>query len=95
MLSKKKNVRDRIGRLEAMVETLVRKVESQGQPVDEHQTSAAEVLENMAMGALTPSSEASLDNTGEFENAPLLSLFDNTVVGGPYAVSYLRLLKFQ
>ncbi len=80
LYSAKRNVRDRVGRLEAMVETLMEKVESQNHPEDEHQQSAARVLESMAVGALTPSSEASVDHVGHLENAPLLSLFDNTVL---------------
>ncbi len=71
----KRNVRDRVGRLEALVESLVNKVTLQNEK--DH---SFHMLDGLATGALTPSSEASLDTPGQIENAPVLSLFDNDVV---------------
>lgn len=79
MHSQKGNVRDRIGRLEALVESLIHKTDLPGHNVDE-QVAAAQALEGITVDALTPSSESSLDTPGQLENAPLFSLFDNAVV---------------
>lgn len=78
--SGKGNVRDRIGRLEALVESLMHNVEQPGQYPDDRRTSAADSADSMTMDSLTPSSESSLDTPGQLDNATLFSLFDNAVI---------------
>lgn len=79
----RKNIRDRIGRLEAMVEQLQYVVESQNPNVDENQRSAAQVLENMSVGLLSPVTtppDSTIEVAGSIEHAPVISLFDNAIV---------------
>ncbi|KAI9791990.1 MAG: hypothetical protein M1816_003259 [Peltula sp. TS41687] len=81
--TRRENVRDRIGRLEALVEQLQGMVETQGSAVDENQKSAAQALENMSLGLMTPAttpSESAIELSAQLEHAPLISLFDNAVL---------------
>lgn len=81
---RREKVRDRIGRLEAMVEQLQSMAELQNPNIDENQRSAAQALENMSVALLTPATtppESAIELTGSLEHAPLISLFDNAIVG--------------
>lgn len=81
--ARREKVRDRIGRLEAMVDQLQCMVETQNSNADEHQKSAAQALENMSLGLLTPAttpSESAIEFAAPLEHAPLISLFDNVIV---------------
>ncbi|KAI9829648.1 MAG: hypothetical protein M1826_005538 [Phylliscum demangeonii] len=78
----KKNVRDRVGRLEAMVEQLLHKLDSRSPSIDEGPRGALLVVDDVTGAPLTPSttpSDSPLDFSGSVEAAPLLSLFDNAI----------------
>lgn len=78
--SNRRNVRDRIGRLEALVETLLHHADTDGPAVDDRQSSTPRALDPKAVGPLTPSSESSLEIAGQFEKVPLFSPVENATV---------------
>lgn len=75
-------MRDRVARLEALVESLTQKIAAHGAG----DVTASQILHDIAVDLLTPSdtsSDSSIERAGQFDNAPLLSLFDNDIVCNP------------
>ena len=70
---------ERVGRVEVLLDGVLKKI---GGVEDEERRNAAEALEDLANHAPTPSSMTPTAH----ESAPVLSLFDNTVVC--YALLY-------
>lgn len=72
---------ERMGRVEMLLEKLMQKVDANGMEIErDHDSAVPEAKENLGIDVLTPASSAS----NQYENAPILSLFDNSVFGrGP------------
>ena len=67
----------RMGRVEMLLEKLMQKVDSNGIGVETDHSLVPEARESLGIDVLTPSSSTS----NQYENAPILSLFDNAVFG--------------
>jgi hypothetical protein len=66
-----------MGRVEMLLEKLMQKVDSNGTGIEKDHGLVPEVRESLGIDVLTPSSSTS----NQYENAPILSLFDNAVFG--------------
>jgi hypothetical protein len=67
----------RMGRVEMLLEKLMQKVDSNGIGIERDNALVPEPRESLGIDVLTPSSSTS----NQYENAPILSLFDNAVFG--------------
>jgi hypothetical protein len=67
----------RMGRVEMLLEKLMQKVDANGIGIEVDHSLVPEARESLGIDVLTPSSSTS----NQFENAPILSLFDNAVFG--------------
>lgn len=67
----------RMGRVEMLLERLMQKVDSDGIGIERDHGLVPEARDSLGIDVLTPSSSTS----NQYENAPILSLFDNAVFG--------------
>jgi hypothetical protein len=67
----------RMGRVEILLEKLMQKVDSNGIGIERDHGLVPEARDSLGIDVLTPSSSTS----NQYENAPILSLFDNAVFG--------------
>jgi len=66
-----------MGRVEMLLEKLMQKVDSNGIGIERDHGLVPEARESLGIDVLTPLSSTS----NQYENAPILSLFDNAVFG--------------
>ena len=67
----------RMGRVEMLLEKLMQKVDANGIGIETDHSLVPEARESLGIDVLTPLSSTS----NQYENAPILSLFDNAVFG--------------